>query len=892
MTSPLTALALSGGGAKGDFQLGALGYLYRHLIISPQLIIGTSVGAINGIKLAEGDRAGLGGYQMGYQGLEDIWMSLDNNQDMYVKSEEFKALFDSENEIFKLDEMVTYEIAFTLVQSFPLTAMWTGGLAGLWARITGNRSPDQILEDEILDLRNARGLFTLEPIANMMRGANRRIDLTAIRESPIGYYAAMVSLNSGLTRYCSKHGDLYDGLRFEAPIAGSIEVETAVLASAAIPAVFQFQEIAGELYVDGGVREIVPVAACLSHNATRVFAIKCGANPTFRRSDDLFASTKKGRADVLGGTFFRGILDLPFAEIAEGDVVALGTLGDRGFLVKPRVEVHDALTIDPGLIRVNFGYGWMTAFDVIDPSVRSGYRRVALSHLTEEITAARIGKRRLEDDYVNTLYEKESIELQRANASSAVDAVGSPIPYDSSEFDIRQQATSGRLDTIAQSLTSITADMRGLIAVRSRIGGQGAVPTEADTWATSTEKRKSLSPLNLLTTPVWETAVPPSQRYWIGEQKLWHEPTGSGSGCLCETRFGNREMTLLVPNPDGVALQWYSRSLTGRFTNRGWIITSPLLNPADVGLGYRILGSCVTESFDEGYPGNLISLVRVGTENDGQIALISFHHITSTWTYHGLLSVDGSALDGVTADPAMFRTSDGIVHVLAVQRGEIVHLATESSWESNSWMVKQRITVGNPAFETVTDVALAQEVTGTSVRVDSDRFEFEKHGRLLAVAVAHSNIGGGSRLVELMADPETGVWNTSRPMATTSGSPVTPTGRPGFMQSANGNLELVVPSKTEIWAYFRAPSDSRWHGYRLHAKAKALKVKGHWDLIKRSYSRVELVQFSSGAPADFCMLAIDKAPIGTSFVNEFIMDNHMKTWTRSGVVCPYGPTAV
>jgi NTE family protein len=49
-----TALSLSGGGSKGDFQLGAVRFLYRVRGVRPDIIIGTSVGSINGAKLAEG----------------------------------------------------------------------------------------------------------------------------------------------------------------------------------------------------------------------------------------------------------------------------------------------------------------------------------------------------------------------------------------------------------------------------------------------------------------------------------------------------------------------------------------------------------------------------------------------------------------------------------------------------------------------------------------------------------------------------------------------------------------------------------------------------------------------------------------------------------------------
>jgi predicted acylesterase/phospholipase RssA len=49
-----TALVLGGGGALVDFELGVLQYLYSHNI-RPQIICGTSVGAINAAKLAEGE---------------------------------------------------------------------------------------------------------------------------------------------------------------------------------------------------------------------------------------------------------------------------------------------------------------------------------------------------------------------------------------------------------------------------------------------------------------------------------------------------------------------------------------------------------------------------------------------------------------------------------------------------------------------------------------------------------------------------------------------------------------------------------------------------------------------------------------------------------------------
>jgi predicted acylesterase/phospholipase RssA len=71
------ALSLSGGGAKGDFQLGALRYLYESGI-RPTIIRSTPVGSVNAIKLAEGyDPADTG---RGLAGLERQWEVIEDQQ--------------------------------------------------------------------------------------------------------------------------------------------------------------------------------------------------------------------------------------------------------------------------------------------------------------------------------------------------------------------------------------------------------------------------------------------------------------------------------------------------------------------------------------------------------------------------------------------------------------------------------------------------------------------------------------------------------------------------------------------------------------------------------------------------------------------------------------------
>src|SRR5688572_6373324 len=78
-TMPI-GLSLSGGGARGDFQVGALRFLYDQGV-RPDVVAGTSVGAINGAKLAEGESDDP---TQGLRGLEAIWTSLRFNSDMYL----------------------------------------------------------------------------------------------------------------------------------------------------------------------------------------------------------------------------------------------------------------------------------------------------------------------------------------------------------------------------------------------------------------------------------------------------------------------------------------------------------------------------------------------------------------------------------------------------------------------------------------------------------------------------------------------------------------------------------------------------------------------------------------------------------------------------------------
>jgi NTE family protein len=67
------AIVLSGGGAKGAFQVGVLDALVTQRGVKPAIVVGTSTGAIQALGVAQQD----------IPGLLQVWLSLKDNRDIY-----------------------------------------------------------------------------------------------------------------------------------------------------------------------------------------------------------------------------------------------------------------------------------------------------------------------------------------------------------------------------------------------------------------------------------------------------------------------------------------------------------------------------------------------------------------------------------------------------------------------------------------------------------------------------------------------------------------------------------------------------------------------------------------------------------------------------------------
>lgn len=153
------------------------------------------------------------------------------------------------------------------------------------------------------------------------------------------------------------------------PLAG-------VLASAAIPATFPAVPLLDENYVDGGVREILPIKAAIEAGATQIYAVAAGAEIT--PSDKSFSGAN------LIDVGLRAVEQIMTDETIRNEISPPGGWGVPIVSIRPTVTVHDILTIEPGRISIAMAYGYMRAFDAVEfPGDQSVWRS------SDEITLLR-----------------------------------------------------------------------------------------------------------------------------------------------------------------------------------------------------------------------------------------------------------------------------------------------------------------------------------------------------------------------------------------------------------------------------------------------------------------------------------------------------------------------
>jgi predicted acylesterase/phospholipase RssA len=212
--------------------------------------------ALNASKLAEGD------IDLGPESttphaadrLERLWQEIEGNDSLYTNSRELDEVL-REAEDLAPD---VFDAALWLLQG-PI------GIAGSYAAALLRDVP-QVFSA----LSRVEHLFDQDGLERLVE---RNLNPLFVADSGVELRVNAVDILTGELRYFTETGATLDrDFNVIAP-DGSVDVRRAVLASSAIPAIFARVPIGEAEYVDGALREDVPLRAVLEQHPTSVVVV-------------------------------------------------------------------------------------------------------------------------------------------------------------------------------------------------------------------------------------------------------------------------------------------------------------------------------------------------------------------------------------------------------------------------------------------------------------------------------------------------------------------------------------------------------------------------------------------------------------------------------------------
>jgi|GEM_PF-2556718 len=346
------AIVLSGGGAKGDFQVGALKYLYQVEKFFPDLVVGTSVGAINGAKLAEAST--VAEHQSVVQHLESLWLALRVDEDIYQYTDAFRKLLDENgspntSRIEGLGKLLVDKLKYALP-------------------VIGSLTLADDIEDEVEKLlvkidnsRKSSAVYDLLPLTQRFLKPPH-LDANKVFNSKVELVLAASNLLNGKLTYFNK-GTF---AKSESNLVNSI------LASAVMPVIFPPVAFQNGVYTDGGVQEVAAVEEAIRQGATDIVVIPTYQVGGFPHSPKLNSS----RYNTVAGVGLRALTEIVFDEVLTNDVDKVMKLqstynwlrGDdiRIRVIDPELEIHGSLTFHPEGIKRGIDYGYERARRVLN----------------------------------------------------------------------------------------------------------------------------------------------------------------------------------------------------------------------------------------------------------------------------------------------------------------------------------------------------------------------------------------------------------------------------------------------------------------------------------------------------------------------------------------------
>lgn len=245
-------LVLTGGGAKGAYQVGALRYLAEQGF-EPHIIAGTSIGALNGAIIASYPQQ----LARGVSKLEEIWREIG-----------------AANIISANPNWPSILISYGLQSALPEF----GGWLNAFLQMTGI-------------LPKCHSFFDPRPIEELVRSyvnynqLKRGTELwvtvfPSLKIPGLGYDLLMALIDG----FRARTGTKADWLRAQ-DINDPETLLNLLLASAAIPLAFPQRQVNGQTYVDGALQDNVPLGALAQRGCTHAIVIHLEDGVPWNRYD-------------------------------------------------------------------------------------------------------------------------------------------------------------------------------------------------------------------------------------------------------------------------------------------------------------------------------------------------------------------------------------------------------------------------------------------------------------------------------------------------------------------------------------------------------------------------------------------------------------------------------
>ena len=360
-------LVLSGGGSRASFNIGALRYLYDVAQISPTKIVGTSSGAIIAAMLAQSlDRAE---QSHNLRVLEDYWLAMTGPEEMFAEQAWFTKLREQweqfaptmpehdETEPVFVDANTDDPEGLVLdaLESDPSTESGDFSLSGVWQMLSMIGRMSRVGPTLAASLRGAgraASAYRPGPIVHRLLFESG-FTAQAVADSGVVLRLAFVGLNSGALRFIRQDGIIVDSE--DRPVSDTpFDLSLGIWASCAIPGVFRPVKLGDELYVDGGVRESVPIHACVSNlGVTTPYVVSC--LPPGVHEEDF---TNKDVISLMGRS-----ITIMMDETNRDEIAWARQMGAT--VVEPLLDVHGPMDVANPLLHINRDYGWMRAAEEV-----------------------------------------------------------------------------------------------------------------------------------------------------------------------------------------------------------------------------------------------------------------------------------------------------------------------------------------------------------------------------------------------------------------------------------------------------------------------------------------------------------------------------------------------